>query len=149
MWYTNLVLATLERSDDLTIVFLMANNPFSLVFTCFLRLFLPSFELWEKEEDPKLSAPIPVLLSPQVKRYHLTKQHLIRYSTIKAVPSCYFAAIFRFLKFQATYNTLKPGRSGQPQNLSLHPSPYAVIFHQGDPHKFEFWAERGQNTAYD
>ena len=70
MWYTNLVLATLERSDDLTIVFLMANNPFSLVFTCFLRLFLPSFELWEKEEeDPKLSAPIPVLLSPQVKNH--------------------------------------------------------------------------------
>ena len=67
MWYTDLVLATLERSDYLTI-----GIPFTLVFTCFLRLFLPSFELWEKEEeeeDPKLSAPIPVLLSPQVKKH--------------------------------------------------------------------------------
>ena len=80
MWYTDLVLATLERSDDLTIGFLMANNPFTLVFTCFLRLFLPSFELCEKEEDPKLSATIPVLLSPQVKTQVTTYRTLFELS---------------------------------------------------------------------
>ena len=75
MWYTDLVLATLERSDDLTI-----GIPFTLVFTCFLRLFLPSFELCEKEEDPKLSATIPVLLSPQVKTQVTTYRTLFELS---------------------------------------------------------------------
>ena len=133
IWYTDLVLANLERSVDFTIGLLMANNLFTLVFTFFLRLFLPSFELWEKEEDPKLSAPIPVLLSPQVKSDHLTKLPLIRYSTIKAVPSGYFAAIVGFLKFQATYNTLKPGRSRQPQHFSLNPSPICCNLSSGGP----------------
>ena len=55
----------LEAISDLTISFLMANNPFVLVFKCFTW----PFQLWhrDEDEDPLLSAPIPPLLTPQVK----------------------------------------------------------------------------------
>ena len=45
-----------EAKYDLTIGFLMANNPFILVFRCFIGLNWPSFELSQKK---KWSAPIP------------------------------------------------------------------------------------------